>query len=67
MAWNLAGSGPSCGREVTSVKEMVRVRRRIHHGLSLVEILVVIAIMAVVASMILATAVKVLAVVHQWT
>jgi prepilin-type N-terminal cleavage/methylation domain-containing protein len=44
---------------------MVNSRRRCC-GFSLVEILVVIAIMAIVASMILATAVKVLAVVHQW-
>jgi prepilin-type N-terminal cleavage/methylation domain-containing protein len=35
-------------------------------GFSLVEVLVVIAIMAVVAGMIVATAAKIVAVIHQW-
>jgi Tfp pilus assembly protein FimT len=43
-----------------------RAARHLRCGISLVELLVVIAIMMVVAGMIVATASKVLTVVHQW-
>ena len=44
----------------------IRARWRVRCGVSLVELLVVMAIMAVVAGMVVATASKVLAVINQW-